>query len=201
MSTDRQDIDLALSTLERINEDMTHGRIGPTSRPGHESGVWELDPCAEGLAWVANWWRDYRDEDPLPPELNYIIPPRGRARRTVEAVVTGLLAVEQLGREHHNEATRLEARMTALLDLIELRGKLQIRERIKGTVNWWLVFGAATAVVVAAIAIGRVTIMQVIPLLGGFALIVVVKVVLLDRPIRRWRSRIAELEQAMPDRD
>ncbi len=62
---------------------------------------------------MAIWWRDYRDEDPLPPELDYIIPRRGRARRTVEAVVTGLLAVEQLGREHHNEATRLEERMTA----------------------------------------------------------------------------------------
>ncbi len=67
--------------------------------------------------------------------------------------------------------------------------------------NWWLVFGAATAVVVAAIAIGRVTIVQLLPLLGGFALIVVVKVVLLDRPIRRWRSRIAELERVMPSRD
>ena len=202
-STDRQDINRALATLERINDDMVRGTIGATSRRGREGGtVWKQDSRVEQLAWVANWWRDHRDEDVLVDDIIKFAPP-GRARRVVETAVTGLLALEQLGRAHHDEAARLEEQMTTLLELIEVRGTLQVREGINGTVKWWFVFAVIVVPVLGLIvASSQGTLLQSLLLLvPGVALIVVIKLLLLDRPIRRWRSRITELERAMPGRD
>jgi hypothetical protein len=202
MDADAESIDRALEQLERVEAQLADGSLEPIGVTEESGTRWKLDPVVEAVGELSHWWSHYPViNDEAMESLEWLKnQQRGRARRLFTIVSEGLLACGQVEGRDAKTGKPGSARLRLLMDLIDVRGRLQLKHRINRTINAMLVLTIPAVGFLGWVAHSKGTLSQSVTLvLPVLAMIVLLKWLFLSRPIHTLRSRISVLEAEAAD--